>query len=184
MKGYRKGIDETSHCSCVLKLAWEIQLFSGSWRIRQHNITLTFSFWFLLMLFLISWYYFFKQIPTNTKLIFRCLVYIFDIWVWQFRYFEKATKFLPSFHFLFDIILIRCAKLLWPSQNIWTLITHLSSRCGLVEGTNLDEHAVFELGFWNDIGNYFTIVFYLKPVPSGQTKVSCKLRIAGLFQYL
>ena len=100
----------------------------------------------------------------------------------EFRYFEKATKFLPIFHFLFDIILIRCAKLLWPSQNIWTLITHLSSRCGLVEGTNLDEHAVFELGFWNDIGNYFTIVFYLWN-PCHPAKRRCRANSGSLASF-
>ena len=56
--------------------------------------------------------------------------------------------------FIWHYWLGRCAEFLWPSKNIRSLITHLSSRCGLVEETNLDEHAVFELDFWNDIGNY------------------------------
>ena len=45
----------------------------------------------------------------------------------KFRYSEKAINIGPIFHCFFDnplqrlIISGRCAKFLWPSQNIWTL---------------------------------------------------------------
>ena len=57
---------------------------------------------------------------NNTKLVFRII---------KFKYFEKATKFCEIstiwLYYIRSNLRRRFDKILWTSQNIWTLPTHL-----------------------------------------------------------
>ena len=91
----------------------------------------------------ISFYYSFQSLRARPTLIIVCLV--ISKWLVgyslliKFIYSEKATNIAkPSPYFWLQYrqsIGGRCRKILWPSQNIWTLlvwnVVPLNSSCGL-----------------------------------------------------